>query len=154
MATVKFLVDEGVLRLEIDDLASFRSTLGEEILSAFCRCFIQADRLTSLMHFVRLLETHCPHESVAVTRDLYTMTWLAVGTLREYGKAIQKLRSTLAKARLFDKNSDEWKQLLEFEKRRDGTSRTSSCGTKLPFTSTRGTKSSPVVWTSWRRNHR
>lgn len=117
MTTVRFFDEGNLLRLEIDDFASFRSALGEEILSAFCRCFVQADRLTSLAHFTRLLQQHCAPDSVAVTRDLYTMAWFAVGTLREYGKAIQKLRTAFAKGGILEKDSDEWKRLLEFEKR-------------------------------------
>ena len=120
MASVRFTDDGSFFRLEVDDFASFHSAVGEEVLAAFCRCFVHADRLTSLVHFIRLLEQHCPQNSVAATRDLHTMVWFAVGTLREYAKAIQKLRSTLAKEGTLQPNSAGWKHLRDVEGRWEG----------------------------------
>jgi len=117
MTTVRHVDAGSFFRFEIDDFASFRWVLGEELLAAFCRCFVHADRLTSLIHFVRLLEKHCPPDSVAVTRDLHSMSWFAVGTLREYGKAIGTLKSEFVKASIFERDTDEWRRLLELEKR-------------------------------------
>jgi hypothetical protein len=117
MPKAAFLNDGSLVRIEIDDFAAFRSALGEDVLSAFCRCFVHADRLTSLMHFTRLVFDHCPHDSVAFTRDAYSMAWFAIGTMREYAKAIQKLRSAFNRAGIFDKESAEWERLIEFESR-------------------------------------
>ena len=117
MASLDIRESDDYLHIETDDLPALRDAMGAELFSAFCRCFVHADRLTSLIHFVRLLEEHCDSDSVAFSRDLYNITFLAVGTLREYMKAVQLLRGEMHKADCLDKKSPQWQALLEVEKR-------------------------------------
>lgn len=56
-------------------------------------------------------------ESVAFKRNLQTMVWFVVGTLREFALAVRALRSALAKRGMLDANSDPWLQLRELENR-------------------------------------
>jgi len=121
-----------LIAVEIPDLAAFEQKLGEGVLAAFCRCFVHADRLTSLAHFRALLE-HCPSDSVAVTRDYYTMAWFSLGTLREYAKELRHLKSACANAGLLDTTWEEWQSLFAFEKRWDGDGKLVSLRSQIAF---------------------
>ena len=107
-------------RIELRDLKTFRKTLGADVVAAFCACFVQADRLISLSSFGLLSRMHYPDSSPGSDRNLHTMVWFAVGTLREIALAIRALRSALAKRGLLDATSDAWNALQEIEERWDG----------------------------------
>jgi hypothetical protein len=117
MAKLVLRKDKRFWYLEVDNFSEFRSIIGDEVLASFCRCFVHADRLTSLVHFIRLTGEHCDQGSVAATRNLHTMVWFAAGTLREYAKAIQKLRASLARAGLLEPDTEQWQKLREIEDR-------------------------------------
>ena len=56
-------------------------------------------------------------DSIAFGRDLHTMVWFTIGTLRELALALQALRSALKKRGLLDSGSAPWVTLRELEER-------------------------------------
>jgi hypothetical protein len=66
-------------KIEIRNLWSVREAVGLEVLTQFCRCFVQADRLTSLISFQYLSSQFYKDESVAYSRNLQTMVWFTLG---------------------------------------------------------------------------
>lgn len=103
--------------LEIHHYKEFRSTLGAEVLTAFVRCFVHLDRLQSLVSFQFLSQQHYMSDSIPFKRNLQTMVWFTVGTLRELGEAVQHLRSALKKRGILDPESKHWVQLRSLETR-------------------------------------
>lgn len=110
----------GRWRIELRDLKSFRDSLGADVVTAFCGCFVHADRLTSLTSFGYLSLKHHGDSSPGLDRNLQTMAWFAVGMLRELASTIRALRSALAKRGLLDSTSDVWQVLRGVEDRWDG----------------------------------
>jgi hypothetical protein len=86
----------------IPDLQAFRSRLGKEVTEAFCRCFVHCERLSALGDWIRMLAKHEDPEYVTTSRDLWTVLWFAVGTLKELGIELDKLKGKLRKEGLFD----------------------------------------------------
>lgn len=107
-------------RIELRDLRAFREALGDDVLAGFCACFAHADRLVSLMHFSLLSEQSDAEGSPGGGRNLETMAWFVVGTLREFALAVRALRSALAKCGLLNPNTDAWVTLRDIEERWDG----------------------------------
>jgi len=103
--------------IETRDFAAFRQSLGPDVVNALSRCFVHADRLTSLIGFAYLSEQHHGKDSTPFSRDLQTMVWFVVGTLRELATAVRDLRSALAKRGLLDPKSAPWVTLRDIEKR-------------------------------------
>ncbi len=101
--------------VEVREFARFRDALGADILCAFACCFVHADRLVSLTSFA--LRNDDPPDSPAYSRNLQTIVWFAAGTLRELGFAIRDLRSSLAKAKLLEHESEPWLTLRALEAR-------------------------------------
>ena len=97
--------------IRVSDLAKLREKLGEEVFDCFYRCFIQADRLTSLVSFAFLSLKEYPIGSIAYRRDGLTAIWFMTGTMKEIGSDLEELRSALVKARLW--NRESWKQKLQ-----------------------------------------
>jgi hypothetical protein len=110
----------GSWRIELRDLRAFRYTLGADVVNAFCRCFVHGDRLTSLISFAYVSLKHHGESSRGFTRNLQTMVWFAVGTLRELALAVRELRSALAKRGILDPNSKPWLALRQLEDRWEG----------------------------------
>lgn len=110
-------------RIELRYFAKVREALGADVMNAFCRCFIHADRLTSMITFAYTSEKHFGRDSIAFGRDLHTMVWFTIGTLRELAHAIKDCRAALAKRKLLDPNSAPWLKLRDLEDRweRDAT---------------------------------
>lgn len=112
------LVEQGDhWEIELSNPRHFDEVIGRPVLNAFCRCFVQVNRLNSTISCI--YTSKCQHgvDSVAYARDLDTLVWFTVGTLRELAAAIRKLRSALAKRDLLDHESDPWVTLRELEKR-------------------------------------
>lgn len=103
--------------IELQDLKAFDDVVGRDAMNAFCRCFVHADRLSSTISCMHASEQHHGRESVAYTRDLNTLVWFTVGTLRELALAIRHLRTALAKRSLLDPKSAPWLVLRDLEKR-------------------------------------
>jgi hypothetical protein len=104
-------------RIEAADFARLRSALGPDVTNAFCRCFVHADRLTSLIGFALLSEDRFGKDSPPFQRDLQTVVWFMVGTLRELALAIRDLRSALARRDKLDVTAAPWVLLREVERR-------------------------------------
>ena len=103
--------------IELQDPKRFDDVLSRDVLNAFCRCFVHADRLNSTISCMHTSEQHHGRDSVAYTRDLNTLVWFTIGTLRELALAIEHLRSALAKQSLLDPKSDPWITLRGLEER-------------------------------------
>jgi hypothetical protein len=112
-----YAFDETGWRLEVYDFAKVSSALGADVMQAFARCFVHNDRLVSLTHLGALSAQSFPQASVTHTRNLYTMLWFVVGTLRELAVALRGLRSALAKQGFRDFAREPWLSLRGIETR-------------------------------------
>ena len=108
---------DGPWKFEIRNLARFDELFGRSVLTAFCRCFVHVDRLNSLLSCMYTSEKYHGRDSVAHARDLNTLVWFTVGTLRELAQAIQHLRSGLAKCGRLDPEAAPWVTLRDLERR-------------------------------------
>lgn len=108
---------DGPWRVEVRDFGRFCDAVGADVLREFARCFVHADRLTSLVSFMYYNMEKNKEGSTAFRRDLQTAVWLVVGTLRELADAIRGLRSALRKRELLDAESQAWKRLRALELR-------------------------------------
>ena len=95
----------------------FDEVLGRDVLNAFCRCFVHADRLNSAISCRYTSEQHHGRDSMAYGRDVHTLLWFTIGTLRELAIAIRRLRSALKKRHLLDHESEPWVALRKLEER-------------------------------------
>lgn len=103
--------------IELVNLAKFDQALGTAVLAAFARCFVHTDRLLSLVSFAYISNEKYGEKTTAFGRDLHTMVWFTIGTLRELALAIQYLRSELKKKDLLKPNTAHWLKLREIEDR-------------------------------------
>jgi hypothetical protein len=101
----------------IRNFAECREALGDEVLNAFCRCFVHADRLASMISFAHVSEQYYGRDAVAFGRNLNTIVWFTVGTLRELAHAIQHCRAALKKRDLLDLEHGAWQKLRGVEDR-------------------------------------
>ena len=116
------LVEEasGHWKIGLVNLQKFEEVLGRDVLNAFCRCFVHSDRLTSTNSCIYASEQLHGSDSIAYGRDLLTMEWFTIGTMRELALALQALRSALKKRGLLDSDSAPWVTLRELEERWEG----------------------------------
>jgi hypothetical protein len=84
------------------DLRAFRKALGGDLLVAFARCFIFADRIESLIAWEYLSQKHLEGHTVQQHRNFDTFLWFTFATLREFAKAATHLETELRSAGLFD----------------------------------------------------
>lgn len=100
--------DGGPKRLRTSGLASFVAKFGEDLLIQYCRCYVHADRLESL---VSMLHWALKNQSgVAAIRIYLTFQAFAVGTLFEATASINALAKALKEAGIFEKK--EWEEGL------------------------------------------
>lgn len=116
-STIELVQQGDQWEISLKNLRDFDTRVGRDVLNAFCRCFVHVDRLNSMVSCMHASRCHHGLDSVAYTRDLDTLAWFTVGTLRELALAITKLRSALAKRSLLDPESDPWLTLRRLEKR-------------------------------------
>lgn len=109
--------DETGWRLEVYDFAKLSDAIGGDVMQAFARCFVHSDRLVSLTHLGALSAQSFPQASVTHTRNLHTMLWFVVGTLRELATVLRGLRSALAKRGFRDFPREPWLSLRGIETR-------------------------------------
>lgn len=109
--------ENDISKLEIQDLKTFCNILSSEVVTHFCRCFVHVDRLTSLKNFENQSREYNGESSIVYARDLQTIFWFAVGTLRELALSIKDLHNALSKEKILDINSNPWKYLSDLEKR-------------------------------------
>ena len=111
--------ENGRWKIELVNFQKFEEVLTRNVLNAFCRCFIQSDRLLSATTCSDASEKLNGKDSVVFRRDLIAMVWFTIGTLRELAKALKDLRSALKKRGLLDSSSAPWVTLRELEERWD-----------------------------------
>jgi hypothetical protein len=104
-------------KIELEHFKQFETALGRDVLAGFCRCFVHADRLTSTISAIYASQQLHGRESVAFGRDLHTLVWFTIGTLRELALGIRELRAALKKRGILDSESEQWLKLREVEKR-------------------------------------
>ena len=105
----------GRWKIELVNFQKFDEVLTRNVLNAFCRCFIQSDRLSSATTCSDASEKLNGKYSVVFSRDLIAMVWFTIGTLRELATALKDLRSALQKRELLDPGSAPWVTLREIE---------------------------------------
>jgi hypothetical protein len=103
--------------IELENVDGFESLLGRDVLAEFCRCFVHADRITSTVSAIYASERLHGRDSVAFGRDLHTMVWFQIGTLRELALGIRALRAALKRKGILDASSESWLELRELEQR-------------------------------------
>lgn len=103
--------------IELRHFSKFDQLLGRDVLNAFSRCFVHVDRLTSTASCIYASQQCHGRDSVAYERDLTTMVWFSIGTLRELAKAIQALRVALAQRGRLESASKPWITLRGLEDR-------------------------------------
>lgn len=123
--------DDHRLTLEVKDLPWLREEMGERVLVAFLRCFVWADRITSIWHFHHWNTTNLPETSVAFARNLQTLVWQTAGALREAALAINGLNKAGIKGILT--NPVHWDELRAMAKRWDTTKRLVDIRNKVGF---------------------
>ncbi len=109
--------DTGKWKIELRNFPELEKALGREVVNAFCRCFIHSDRLTSTISCSHASEQHHGRDSTAYGRDLTSMVWFTIGTLRELAIAIRAARAALAKRGWLEPASEHWIILRELEDR-------------------------------------
>lgn len=107
-------------KIELRNFKQLEEAFGRDVLNAFSRCFVHADRLTSTVSCIYASEKLHSRDSVAFERDLNSMVWFTIGTLRELATAIQDLRAALRKRGRLDPNSPPWVTLRGLEDRWEG----------------------------------
>ena len=108
---------DGPWQFKLGNLRRFEEVIGRPVLSGFCRCFVHVDRLNSLVSCMYTSQQVHGRDSVAYARDLITLVWFTVGTLRELAVAIQGLRTALATRGRLDAGSAPWVALRDLERR-------------------------------------
>lgn len=116
-ATVELEKNGERWKIILRNFTDFEAALGRDVLRGFCRCFVQVDRLTSTISCIHASEELRGRDSVAFGRDLHSMVWFTIGTLREFAAAIRDLRSAMAKRGILDAESEPWIALRALEKR-------------------------------------
>lgn len=109
--------DDTHWQIELRNPKGFLDLIGRDVMNAFCRCFIHVDRLDSTISCIHTSMQPHGSDSVAHLRNLDTLVWFTVGTLRELAIAIRTLRSALARRHLLDAKSTPWLTLKKLEDR-------------------------------------
>lgn len=102
----------GPWRLTTADLNSVRTQLGEEVLVSFCRAYVHADRLDSLIDMYEpvLRKDGIASAAVRAQRNWITFFAMAAGSLKELSLVLGDLRAALVKRGIWDQ--PEWKSGL------------------------------------------
>jgi hypothetical protein len=88
--------------LRTASLAALCEVMGSQLLTSFFRCFIHADRVTSLGTMFHVSRQGVIDTAVRTGRETLTFHYFMVGTLKEYSFALGGLRAALHHRRLFD----------------------------------------------------
>lgn len=104
-------------KLETVDLGALREAIGRGLFDAFVRAFVLSDRLSSLAQLMVLTHSRMKAGTVARVRNVTTLRWLILGTLRETAQAIGDLQGELAKRGWLDTSDPHSLELREFERR-------------------------------------
>lgn len=92
------------MELRVSNLSSFIAAFGEDLLTAFCCCHIQADRFVSLVYFNHAADKY-EISSVASHRNHNTFLFLAFGIFRELTSSLENLNKMMIKRKVFDRET-------------------------------------------------
>ncbi len=94
---------DGDWELRTSDLPDLIEVLGEDLVAAFCSCFVHADRIVSLVAFFHLSTRRFRKGSIAERRNFLTFAAFLVGTLKEVSENLKQLKRALHNHGLLDK---------------------------------------------------
>lgn len=94
--------DGGHWKLLTSDLEAFRKELGEDVLEDFCRCYVIADRMTSLVSMFHFSGEKIAEGSIAARRNNLTFFFFVSEVVKELQLCLEGLRASLNKARIWD----------------------------------------------------
>jgi hypothetical protein len=97
--------DGGRWKLLTSDLEAFRSELGEDVLEDFCRCYVVADRMTSLVSIFHLATKDVAGDSIGARRNNLTFFYLVSEAVKTLQLCLEGLRASLNKAGIWDEAS-------------------------------------------------
>lgn len=103
--------------IELRNYKELEQLIGRDVVNAFCRCFVHADRLTSTISCIHASLSLNGRDSVRFERDLNSMVWFTIGTLREFARALGALRAALKRSGRLDITTASWIRLRELEDR-------------------------------------
>ncbi len=101
-------------QLRTSDLPALARTLGEELLVSFCRAFVWADRITSLLAFFHLSLKEFPKGSPGERRNFLTYYPLLASSLKELSLALGSLKIQQRRADIWDEQA--WSALAEIQR--------------------------------------
>jgi|NGEPerStandDraft_6_1074524.scaffolds.fasta_scaffold05776_4 hypothetical protein len=113
MKSVRVVLDghrDGDWEIRTSDLPDLVAVVGEDVLAAFCTCFIHADRIVSLVAFFHVSQKRFKKGSIAEHRNFLTFASFLVGTLKELAENLCHLTAVLKERDLLDAAS--WKKGL------------------------------------------
>jgi hypothetical protein len=79
------------------------SRIGVDVLAAFFKCFVAADRISTFEQMLVFNANSLPEDSVAYERNLRTIVFLLASTMYEAASALQELTSVRVIERMKDK---------------------------------------------------
>lgn len=102
--------------MHLNNPSDFSRRIGKNVLAAFMKCFVGADRLTTIVHLLQLIGLDGAKEnSIAFNRNLFLLATLMSGSLYEFTSALQELTGT--KIGLVLKKESSWQKLSEIRSR-------------------------------------
>lgn len=104
-------------RIEMRGFEACLGILGRDVMREFCRCFIHADRVTSLTSAGYLSYKHYKQPSTGLDRNIQTTLWFAIGTFRELSLALADLRTAVTAKGWYRPEDEHWARLYEVESR-------------------------------------
>jgi hypothetical protein len=108
-------------RIELQSLMQCRQAVGPEVLNAFCRCFVQLERLASLIQLSFLSRLN--RGPLSHSRNTQTIVSFSVATIHELTGAIRDLTTALIRSGLLKEGSEHHKQLCAAQRRWENDSR-------------------------------
>jgi len=114
MNTVRVVLelrDDGTQQLRTNDLAAFTIAFGADLLNRFCACYLLADRLKTIYHFLQSVLPAAKVHTPAGRRDFLTLYAFAASTLKELSLRLGDLRSALVQQGLWERTS--WRKHLQ-----------------------------------------
>src|ERR1700693_1289870 len=105
MNTVRIVMEvhrDGDWEVRTSDLPGLLRVLGQDLVTAFCTCFVHADRVVSLVAFFYLSQRQFRKGSIAERRNFLTFAVFLVGTLKELAGNLGHLKRELYARRFLD----------------------------------------------------
>ncbi len=106
-------------RIELWDVTAVRHTLGEELVSAFCRCSVHADRLRSVLDLTYLSRLNYREGTNGSSRNLEALAAYGCRTLCDLTLAIRTLLDAAATQGVLDHSTAPWAAIEAFVHRWD-----------------------------------